>query len=359
MPCYYFSVIQALGLLPAWISFSIASALNAQSIMMPVTIISVCNAALNVLLTWGFLYSGVGYLGVALAFTLSNWFGLFNLCMYVVCKGMQNNVWHAQSKPTLAISFATYVNTGAPSAASMWVEWWACEVLSIFAGWLPSRQYGVAANGILFNTLAIVYFTYVSTQVATSVRVGHLVGARDAARIPTAISAGIFISGLLSVIGSLVLQFCGESLVRMYTSHAQIVSEALSANLGIVLSVPPYAIMMCVLGAMRSVGLQAWGAWAVFFSFYMCGIPAGAYLAFIQGWGLLGIWMGNVVSLTLAALALVGKIYTVDWPKTVAAAMAYDDSAENRCSLSSKLLSPSGSPVPNLSPLGALFGAAV
>jgi len=333
-PCMLFSVIQALGLPPVWLSFSISSALNAQMVVKPPVLISVGNSMLNFLLTWFFLATGVGYLGVAAAFSISNWTGLLAIASYVRFSGKQDVVWQIPKQPQVAISFKTFVATGLPSAASMWVEWWACEILAVFAGLLPSGQYAVAANGILFNTLAIAYFTYVSTQVSTSVRMGNLVGAKDVSRIPVCLAVAVSTSMLLSVAGALVLQFYGRFFLQLYTSNERILGVATAANPGIVLSVPPYAVMMCLLGAMRSAGLQTWGAVALFVAFYVCGIPAGVYWGLYGGWDLLGIWMGNVVALSIAALAMSIKVCTVDWVTTVKDAMAYENEGSIERSIS-------------------------
>merc|ERR1719324_1626799 len=82
--------------------------------------------------------------------------------------------------------------------------------------------------------------------------------------------------------------------------------------------------MMCLLGALRSAGLQAWGTGALIVSFYVVGIPFGACAGLTMGWGLLGIWSGNVVSLSLAALSMSIKICTVEWYSIVEKAMAYE-----------------------------------
>eukprot|EP00928_Gymnodinium_smaydae_P022868 TRINITY_DN19075_c0_g3_i1.p1 TRINITY_DN19075_c0_g3~~TRINITY_DN19075_c0_g3_i1.p1 ORF type:complete len:503 (+),score=87.33 TRINITY_DN19075_c0_g3_i1:106-1614(+) len=327
VPCQLFSLVQAIGYPAVWLSFSINSALNAQSIMAPGVLISASNSALNFLLTWGLLASGVGYLGVAIAFAITGWTQLAAYSAYVVFVGKQHVVWKIPKQPRLVLPFKTFVETGLPSALSMWVEWWACEILAIFAGLLPSGQYGVAANGILFNTLAIVYFTYVSTQVATSVRMGNLVGARDVSRIPTSLLAAVSTALLLSAAGSAVLHVFGSQILELYTSNENILEVALAANPGIVFSVPPYAVMMCLLGAMRSAGLQSWGAAALFVAFYLIGIPLGAYLGLFAGWDLFGIWMGNVTSLSVAAVAMSWKVCTVDWHKAVGDAMAYEGEA--------------------------------
>merc|ERR1712113_646762 len=121
----------------------------------------------------------------------------------------------------------------------------------------------------------------------------------------------------------IALQVFGARILTLYTHDADIVAEAVEALPGMVGSIAPYALMMCLLGALRSAGLQRWGTGALIVSFYVFGIPWGAYAGLALGWGLLGIWSGNVISQCLAALSMSVKICTVEWSSVVDKAMAY------------------------------------
>jgi len=144
-------------------------------------------------------------------------------------------------------------------------------------------------------------------------------------RIPTSIVAAATVAFSLSVAVSAVLEAFGADILRLYTHDPSIVAEAVGANAGMVFSIPPYAVMMCLLGALRSAGLQGWGTGALVVSYYVFGIPFGAFAGLMAGWGLLGIWSGNVVSLSLASLSMIVKMCTVEWSSIVEKAMAYED----------------------------------
>lgn len=61
----------------------------------------------------------------------------------------------------------------------------------------------------------------------------------------------------------------------LYTRDERILSVARPAMLGVALSIPPYSVVMCLMGALRSAGLQLWGAEAMFISYYAVGLPIG------------------------------------------------------------------------------------
>merc|ERR1711953_240260 len=240
---------------------------------------------------------------------------------------MGDVVWRVPRESGVTkISLSCYLREAIPSAMSLWAEWWAAEILALFAGLLPGGEVSVAANGILFNTLAIFYMTFVGVQIATQQRMGELVGAKDVIRAPRCVMASVLSSLALAVVCMLALDIYRTPILYLYTSNLDIVNEAASASLGMVISIAPYAVMMSLLGALRSAGLQRWGTCALCISFYVFGIPTGYILGLVQNWGLLGIWMGNVTSLSLSAVSMSIKVCIVDWTKVLDEAMAYQAS---------------------------------
>jgi len=323
MPAARFATVQAFGLPPLSFGYCITTALNAQGDMKAGMIISIVNSLLNVLLAWDFLRNGMGYIGVAFAFTVCKWTQLAMIVGYVVAFGKQGVTWRIPEGHKETLTFSTYSFACLPSALAMWAEWWALEILALVAGNLPDGKYDVAANRILANTLSIVYYTFVSAQIATSVRIGNLVGARDSDRLPVALRTAVLFSLVSSLLCAFGLYVFSDVSLSLYTSNERILTEAVTGIPGIVASVPPYAVVMCLMGAMRSLQLQSWAAPAVFLSFYVLGIPIGSYLALDDGWGLLGVWLGNALGLLFSAILLSFKMSFIDWPRTVEDAMAY------------------------------------
>merc|ERR1712117_293751 len=121
----------------------------------------------------------------------------------------------------------------------------------------------------------------------------------------------------LSGAAALGLQFGGQTVLGLYTDNTEILDEAMGGKLGMVLSIVPYAVMMSLLGVLRGAGLQKWGAIALAVSFYIIGLPLSAILGLYAKLDLLGIWMGNAVGLTVAAVLMGAKILTVNWVKIV------------------------------------------
>ena len=71
-----------------------------------------------------------------------------------------------------------------------------------------------------------------------------------------------------------------------------------------VLSIPPYALMMTCVGVLRGLGRPRRGAVAVAAAFFGAGLPFGAWYGVARGHGLRGVWAGDLLALALAALLL-------------------------------------------------------
>merc|ERR1719436_161247 len=261
-------------------------------------------------------YFKTGYVGAAWANVIASISAGLFVYGYVKFYRLEGDTWaiaprSADAPP--AISLRQYMDIALPSAFSLWAEWWANQVLAIFAGLLPAGDAAVGGNGIIANMLGIVYMTFVAAQVSTTTRVGMAVGAEDAKRIPVSIQVGVGISFLLSGTAALGLQFGGAVVLGLYTDNTEILDEAISGKLGMVLSIVPYAMMMSLLGALRGAGLQTWGAVALAVAFYVIGLPASAWMALGTSLQLLGIWLGNALGLAVAAISMACRVIFVNW----------------------------------------------
>lgn len=313
-PVRKYTMLMAIAFPAIWLSSAISTVLASQDLQLPGLVAQLLSAFINFTLSWVFLANGVGFLGVAAGCLLGSWASALYLILYVVVTGKQGMVWRIPDELSIAgrMSFSSYLKSALPSAMSMWCEWWAAEILAVFAGLLPGGEASVAANGLLFNTLAIFYMVFVAVARAASMRVSFFLGAKDARGIRMSLIVALCITVLLSGVVAVTLQVLGPTILSFYTTDEGILSEGNQANLGMVLSVPSYSVMMCLLGAMRSLGLQSWALLAVAVAFYVTGIPMGYYLGLIADVGLLGIWMGNVIALTVAAILMSAKMLTVD-----------------------------------------------
>jgi len=294
-----------------------------QTISYPVVICDVLGALLNMSMTFVFLRFGhTGYIGAAYANVMAAWFTAGFMFFYVKFSGKEHIVWKLalENDGPPPISLKQYLAIAIPSAFSLWAEWWANQVLAIFAGWMPAGEMAVGGNGIIANFLGIIYMTFVAAQVSATTRVGNLVGKKEAKRIPMSILTAVGLSFILSGAAASALQVGGNSVIALYADNEDILDQAFHAKLGMVLSVVPYAVSMSLLGALRGAGQQTWGAIALAVAFYLIGLPTSAFLGLRTSLELQGLWLGNAIGLAVAAVAMGCRILWVNWEKVVKSA---------------------------------------
>jgi MATE family multidrug resistance protein len=155
---------------------------------------------------------------------------------------------------------------------------------------------------------ALAFMIPLGISLAAVTRVGNLLGARrseDAQRAAwVALALG---AGVMSASAVLFVVFRRE-LPRLYTPDAGVV--ALCA------SILPIAAAFQIFdgtqvvgcGVLRGMGRTRPAAVFNLISYWLVGIPLGAWLALPMGWGLAGVWWGLCIGLASVAALLVAFI---------------------------------------------------
>lgn len=148
--------------------------------------------------------------------------------------------------------------------------------------------------------------------VATSTRIGNLLGARDARGASRAASSAALLSILAGVGVMGVLLAVKEWYGGIFSDDAAVV--ALTAQVMPLVAVFQIAdgLNGACGGALRGMGKQHVGAAVNVVSYYFGALPAGMWMAF-HGWGLKGLWVGQCVALYLVGVAELGLVAGSDW----------------------------------------------
>ncbi|KAK0653246.1 putative transporter C11D3.06 [Lasiodiplodia hormozganensis] len=301
--------------------------LQAQEIMRPGTYVLLITSPLNAALNYLFVYTlDIGLLGAPLATGISYWLSFFLLLAYArFVNGWE--CWGGWSRKALSnlrvfsrLAFLGVVHVG--------TEWWAFEIVALAAGRLGTIP--LAAQSVIMTTDQVMNTIPFGVGVATSARVGNLLGARNARGAARAANTAAWLSMILGALVLAVLMGVKDFYARIFNDDPDVVK--LTAH------VMPYVALFQIAdglngscgGALRGMGRQHIGAAVNLVSYYCGALPLGIYLAF-HGWGLAGLWVGQCI-----ALYLVGALEWVivafsDWDKQVRKAferMDHEDMAE-------------------------------
>ncbi|KAF2666825.1 MATE efflux family protein [Microthyrium microscopicum] len=269
--------------------------LQAQEIMRPGTYVLLITSPLNGVLNYLFINTwGFGLMGAPIATGISYWLSFLLLLSYArFVAGWQ--CWGGWSKKCLQ-NTGTFARLAFLGVVHIGTEWWAFEIVAIVAGQLGTID--LAAQSVIMTADQVMNTIPFGVGVATSARVGNLLGARDATGAARAANCAAWLSMLLGVVVLAILMGTREHFALLFNDDRKVVK--LTAE------VLPYVALFQIAdglngscgGALRGMGRQHVGAAVNIVSYYCGALPLGIYLAF-HGWGLVGLWVGQCIALYL------------------------------------------------------------
>ncbi|KAK9831407.1 hypothetical protein WJX81_002476 [Elliptochloris bilobata] len=254
---------------------------------------------------------GMGYLGAALAVSVSNGVQLTGLCICLLIGKKQRHTWVPWSRGCLR-GWGQFLALAIPSCLMMF-EWIASEVAVMLAGLLPDPKRSLSAMAVYQNSNSLAFMVPLGLAIAVITRVSNDLGAgspntaRRAAWVAAAMSACIM---LVLAIPAVLLRLQWG---RAFTDDPELLHLIAVSTL----TLGPYIVfdgLQTVLaGVMRGSGRQAAAVPVILTAYYLLGLPLGAYLAFRRGMGVLGLCLGMLVGTACHALAFLAVVGCFNW----------------------------------------------
>ncbi|KAL6308843.1 mate-domain-containing protein [Sparassis latifolia] len=278
-----------------------------------ILVIAPINALLNYVLVWGPKPFGLGFIGAPIASSIS-----FNL---ISLASIAYGVFFVPRKAWHPLSFRCFTNLGVlvrlgfAGVGQVASEWWSWELVSLASSMLG--PVALAAQSIVSVSSSTTYQAPYSLGVATTVRVGNLLGKGNAKRAGVAANLSIYMSLGISMVWSTMFLVFRHSWAYLFNDDPEVV--ALVASL-----LPLLALFQVVdglggvtSGILRARGMQSTGAVLNFSAYYILGIPFGMWLTFRKGMGLAGLWIGLTVAMVYCAIVGVWLCVRTNWEKEV------------------------------------------
>jgi MATE family multidrug resistance protein len=254
-------------------------------------ITSPLNAGLNYLMVYTFKW---GLLGAPIATGISYWLSFLLLLAYARFSRAWN-AWGGWSKQCLH-NMGTFSRLAVMGIIHVGTEWWAFEIVALVAGKLGTIP--LAAQSVIMTSDQVMNTIPFGVGVATSARVGNLLGAKNARGAARAANVAAWLSMLLGAIVLAILMGTKDNFAKLFNDDERVVK--LTAE------VLPFVALFQIAdglngscgGSLRGMGRQHIGAAVNLVSYYCGALPLGIYLAF-HSWGLEGLWVGQCIALYL------------------------------------------------------------
>jgi len=278
-----------------------------------ILVIAPINAVLNYLLVWGPEPIRLGFIGAPIATAIS--FNLISVASVVYgIFFVPKTAWHPLSRRCFT-SLGVLVHLGLAGVGQTASEWWSWELVGLAASMLG--PVALATQSVLLVSASTTYQAPFALSVATSVRVGNLLGEEKPKRAGVAANASILMSLAISLVWSTMFMVFRSSWAHLFNDDPEVV-ELVASILPVVALFQVFDGLGGVTGGiLRAAGKQFTGALLNLSAYYVIGIPFGIWLTFWRGMQLHGLWIGLTVSLVYCATIGVWICVRTDWEREV------------------------------------------
>ncbi|KAG2062769.1 MATE efflux family protein [Suillus decipiens] len=215
------------------------------------------NVILNYLLVWGPEPIRLGFIGAPIATSVSYILVSISSVIYGVFF-VERTAWHPLSRRSFA-SLGLLVRLGLGGVGQVASEWWSWE--------LVGRAYisllgptALASQSVLLSTGASTFQAQFSLGIATSVRIGNLLGEGNARRAGVSANAAILLSVVFSGFFSALLLTFRKSWGYLFNNDIEVVTLVASILPLLALFQVPDFVCAITSGILRARGKQFTGA---------------------------------------------------------------------------------------------------
>ncbi|MCZ4353048.1 MATE family efflux transporter [Roseovarius aestuarii] len=287
---------------------SYLAALERAQVVLWVTLVAVVlNIGVNYLLIFGnFGFPEMGVRGAAIASLIVTTASMLALGVYAARATPEHSLFTRIWRPDWE-AFADVFRLGWPIGVTNLAETGLFAASSVMMGWLGTLP--LAAHGIALQIASVAFMVQVGLANAATVRAGQAFGLRDRSALRSvAVASAISSVGfaLLTVVAFLLFP---ETLIGVFMSPSEpdragvlAIGVGLLAAAGLFQLVDGGQVM--ALGLLRGVQDTRVPMVIAGISYWIIGMPVSYVLGFTLGFGAIGIWMGLVVGLAVAALLL-------------------------------------------------------
>lgn len=187
-------------------------------------------------------------------------------------------------------------------------------MVAIVAGQLGDLE--LATQSIIMTADLVINTIPFGVGVATSARVGNLLGSQSARGAAIASYAGVSLSVILGTIVCIILLASRNIFGLLFSDDARVVQMTSRVLPFVAIFQIADGLNGSCGGILRGQGKQHVGAAVNILTYYCFALPLGIYLAF-YGWGLNGLWISLCLALYSVAVLELVLVVKSDWPEEV------------------------------------------
>jgi MATE family multidrug resistance protein len=177
----------------------------------------------------------------------------------------------------------------------------AFAITAVIIGWFGSIE--LAAHQIAINLASISYMVVLGISAASTIRVGNFYGKKNLAEVKLAgFSALLLGVAFMSITGIIFITF-NNYLPSLYIDNPEVIKVASSLLIVAALFQLSDGAQAVGIGILRGLTDAKIPMVITFVAYWIIGIPVGLLLGFYFHMEVIGVWIGLLVGLSIAAIS--------------------------------------------------------
>ncbi|KAJ5813174.1 Multi antimicrobial extrusion protein [Penicillium robsamsonii] len=296
--------------------------LQAQGVFSASLYVLIVCAPLNAFMNWFFVWKlQWGFIGAPIAVVITENLLPLGLFIYVYFF-VGSECWCGFTKRAFQ-NWGPMIRLALPGLIMVEAECLAFEILTLCSSYLGTSA--LAAQSILATIASITWQIPFPLSIAGSTRIANLIGATlvDAAKISAKVSlCGAAIVGVFNMV---LLSFLRSYIPRLFSSDPEVV-EIVAQVLPLCAAFQLFdALAANCNGILRGLGRQEVGGYIQLFCYYAIAMPLSMGTTFALNWGVMGLWTGVALALSLVSLIEGIFISRANWDRSVEDALARNE----------------------------------
>ncbi len=300
--------IISLGALPLLLYAAFRRYLQGMHVVRPIMLALISANLVNFAANWLLIYGKWGFpeLGITGSAWATSMARLYMaLFLFVAIRREHRRLGRAHPHVPFVfepVRIRRLIELGAPAASQITLEVGVFALATALAARLDPIS--SASHQIALNIASVVFMVPLGLASAAAVRVGHAVGARDAARAVRAGWLALATGGVIMTAVGLALFAWPDALLRGFTTDARVLDIGASLLLIAAAFQLFDGTQAVATGVLRGLGDTRTPMVTNVIGHWVLGLPVGYSLCFTFGWGVRGLWVGLSVGLVVVAIVL-------------------------------------------------------
>jgi MATE family multidrug resistance protein len=279
----------------------------------PTLYFSLAGLAVNFVANYVLIYGHFGFpalgavgCGYATAFVWSLQF--LGILFYVHFPLRRLRVFESWDGPSWRV-IVELLRVGGPIGISLFMEASLFGTVALLMGSLGTTW--IAAHQMALNFTAMTFMVPLGISMAMTVRVGNAVGRRDAPGVRRAAASGFLLAMIAQLCSASAMIFLPTHIASIYTADAALIAIAVELLFLAAVFQISDGLQVASAGALRGLKDTRIPMLVTIVAYWGVGIPLGHYLCFEQEFGARGLWGGLIGGLSVAALLLCARFWSL------------------------------------------------